>query len=308
MFLIINLLSQKLIPHIKFNDFSILFMKKILFILLLISPATTFAQYLEVGGSVGGSNYLGELASNSSDFQFSETNLAAGGFLRFNLNHLLAVKLHGQFTKVSGDDANSSNRDILNRNLNFQSSIREVGLTGEFNILGFDPYAGSFSPYVFAGIAFYNFNPTTADSLNIALQPLGTEGQYNDDYPDRLPYELNQIAVPFGLGVKYAVTENLHLGLEVGARKLFTDYLDDVSLTYPDPESFDPLDPNTPLAVSLSNRTLAGGLLTGQGRGDTNANDWYFIANFTVSFNFIDSGTIGGRRGGRRNKIGCPTF
>ncbi len=283
-------------------------MKKILFVLLLISPAITFGQYLEIGGSVGGSNYLGELASNSSNLQLNESNIAAGAFVRFNINHLLALKLHGQFTKVSGNDANSSTREILNRNLNFQSNIREVGLTGEFNILGFDPYQGSFSPYVFAGIAFYQFDPTTADSLNIPLQPLGTEGQFSEAYPDRLPYELNQIAVPFGLGVKYAVTENLHIGLEVGARKLFTDYLDDVSLTYPDPEGFDPLDPNTPLAVALSNRTLSGGNVTGQGRGDTNANDWYFIANFTVSFNFLDTGTIGGRKGGRRNKIGCPTF
>lgn len=281
-------------------------MKKTILFLFAFSPLILFSQHFEIGATVGGSNYVGELASNSSAIDFGETNLAAGVFARFNINRMLALKLQGQFTTLRGDDANSSIREIVDRNLNFQTKIREVGLMGEFNILGFDAYAGSFSPYVFAGIAFYQFDPETSDSLSVKLQPLGTEGQGLAAYPDRLPYELNQIAIPFGLGVKYAVSENFHIGLEFGARKLFTDYLDDVSLTYPAPENFVPATTNTPLAIQLSDRSISGAT-AGQGRGDTKGNDWYYIANLTISYNFLDTGTIGGRRG-RKSKMGCPTF
>lgn len=277
-------------------------MKKTILFLLMAAPLVLFGQHLEIGATVGGSNYVGELSSNSSTIQFGETNLSAGVFARLNLNRMLALKLQGQFTKLSGADANSSNRAIIDRNLNFQTKIQEIGIMGEFNILGFDAYAGSFSPYVFAGVAFYKFDPETNDSTNVKLQPLGTEGQGLAAYPERLPYELNQLAIPFGLGVKYAVSENFHVGLEVGARKLFTDYIDDVSLTYPGIESFDP----TTLSGQFSDRSLSGAA-AGQGRGDTKANDWYYIANLTISYNFLDTGTIGGRKG-RKSKMGCPTF
>jgi hypothetical protein len=60
---------------------------------------------------------------------------------------------------------------------------------------------------------------------------LSTEGQ--GIYPDKKPYSLWQPTIPFGGGVKFAITENLRIGFEIGLRKLFTDYLDDVSTSYP---------------------------------------------------------------------------
>jgi len=280
----------------------------ILFVLLLV-PFASFSQYLEVGGSVGGANYLGELASNSSSLNIGETNLAFGAFARFNINHLIGLKVHGQIAKLSGADANSSNREIIDRNLSFQTNISEVGLTAEVNLFGFDPVAGSFSPYLFGGIAYYKFDPEAElDGITYQLQPLGTEGQGRPEHPERTPYELSQYAIPFGVGFKYALSENLHVGLEIGGRKLFTDYLDDVSLTYPTPISGNRADIDISVNNLLSNRSLSGGDKTGLGRGDTNATDWYFVANFMVSYNFLDTGTIGGRRGGRRSKTGCLTF
>ena len=47
--------------------------------------------------------------------------------------------------------------------------------------------------------------------------------------PERKPYTLNQLAIPFGFGVNYALSEKIMIGAEVSFRRLFTDYLDDVS-------------------------------------------------------------------------------
>ena len=283
-------------------------MNKLIVLLLLCCPLIVDAQFFEVGASIGSSNYRGELSSNSSTIDFKETNLSAGALVRYNINHLFAVRLHGRFTTLSGDDAQSDVELIQDRNLNFETNIYEVGLTGEINLLGFDPQAGSISPYLFAGYTYFQFNPQTElDGRVIDLQELGTEGQGLAEYPDRTPYELSQWAIPFGLGFKYALSENIHIGLEIGARKLFTDYLDDVSLTYPNLQFFDLDDPGN-VAAQLSDRSISPGEKTGFGRGDTNSNDWYFITNFTVTYNFLDTGTIGGRRSGRRSKVGCPTF
>jgi len=241
-----------------------------------------------------------------------ETNLAAGGFAKYNVNHLFAVRLGFNYANISGQDSNSGNPAIINRNLNFQSDIYEGSLIGEFNILGYQPYnyTSTFSPYLFGGIAFFQFNPQgELDGQFFDLQPLGTEGQNLESIPERTPYKLSQFAIPFGIGVKYTLTETLNLGFEVGVRKLFTDYLDDVSLTYPGNEAF-AAEGASLETILLSNQGAAslGDDVAGLPRGDNNPNDWYFIAGFTISFNFLDNGLSGGRKRSRGGKVGCPTF
>ena len=54
------------------------------------------------------------------------------------------------------------------------------------------------------------------------LAPLKTEAE-------TVPYSLWQVSVPFGIGIKYALTENIMIAGEMNIRKAFTDYVDDVS-------------------------------------------------------------------------------
>ena len=285
---------------------------KYLVFFLFCWPIALIGQYFEAGLLVGGSNYLGELASNSSQIYLKESNIAAGAFAKYNINRLVALRLGFNYTTVSGNDRNSGNTAIIDRNLNFQSDIYEVGLIGEFNILGYQPYnyTATFSPYLFVGIAFFQFNPQ--GELNgqlYDLQPLGTEGQNLEAFPDRTPYKLNQFAIPFGFGFKYTLTETLNLGVELGARKLFTDYLDDVSLTYPGNDAF-AAEGASLETIQLSNQGVnnLGNNVTGLPRGDNNDNDWYFILGITISYNFLDNGLVGGRKRSRGGKNGCPTF
>ena len=111
--------------------------------------------------------------------------------------------------------------------LNFASGITEVNLGLEYYITPLGDH--SLTPYVFAGIAVYHFNPYTRDTSGTKyfLKPLSTEGE--GFAAGKNNYNLTQFAIPFGAGVKLSLSENINVGFEVGLRKLFTDYLDDVS-------------------------------------------------------------------------------
>ena len=286
-------------------------MKSILRILLILClPALSKAQYLEAGILVGGANYLGDLSNNSSTVYLGETKLAYGAFARYNITDFWTVRLGLNSAKIEGQDANIKNDAFLrDRNLSFRTNITEVALTGVYNILGFQPNGlySPFSPYVFAGAAFTRFTPKTRYQGNwVNLQPLGTEGQGMAGFGST--YNKFTVSIPFGVGVKYALTDKLNLGLEIGARRTFTDYLDDVSgtyVTYPDL-----LAGNGDLAATLGNRTgeLKGGepviVDTGTQRGDNASVDWYFILGVTVSYNFLENGLMGSRQRSR-SKQGC---
>ncbi len=281
-------------------------MRNLILLIFACLPFWTAAQHLEAGLMLGGSNYLGDLSENSSRVILSETGFSGGLFGRYNLNDFVAVRLGLQYASVRGFDANASDPAIRQRNLSFRSSIYEISLTGEFNLLGYQPYALSrtFSPYLFAGVAGFRFNPRTEFAgATVALQPLGTEGQGLPGRP--APYQLVQFAVPFGIGLKYALNDSWNIGLEIGARKTFTDYLDDVSTTYVAYETL--LAAKGEEAANLAIRQLETDpvdIVTGTPRGDDTGSDWYFIAGVTISYNFMDNGLVGSRSRGRKRR-GC---
>jgi len=287
--------------------------KHIQILVLLFLPFAAVAQHFEAGILIGASNYLGDLSNNSGSVYLKETKPAFGALVKYNFNHLFAVRLSGNYTWVAGRDANVNNDDFVrNRNLSFRSTVTEFSLMGEINLPGYQPYALSMpiSPYIFGGISYFRYNPRARFEGNwVDLQPLGTEGQGIAGRDGE--YSLNSFAIPFGVGVKYALTDKINLGLELGARRTFTDYLDDVSGTYVSyPEL---LAANGELAANLGNRT---GELTGTGepviletgvqRGDQTEQDWYFILGLTVTYNFLDNGLMGSR-GRRKSKAGCRT-
>ncbi len=282
-----------------------------LFIILILHTSLG-AQYLEVGILGGGANYQGDLSNNSSTVYLGQTQFAGGVFGRYNIGDFISLRLGLNYTSLSGADANAPVGVFRDRNLNFRTDIYEASLIGEFNIMRYQPYnlSSPFSPYLFGGIAFFTFNPKTEyqDQL-IALQPLDTEGQGLPDRP--APYETKQFAVPFGFGLKYALNDQWNVGIELGIRKTFTDYIDDVSTTYVSYNEL--LATKGELTAALANRQ--GELLgsdpvvvpTGTQRGDGKTSDTYFILGMTISYNFFDNGLAGSRNRLRRGKRGCRT-
>lgn len=278
---------------------------------LLLLPGAMSAQYLEVGVLLGASNYMGDLSNNSSQVYFQETKPAAGIFARYNFSDMLTFRGSFNFAQAAGTDAHSDNESIRRRNLSFRSNLFEFGLSAEINLPGYQPYALSrpFSPYLFGGIALTGINPQAEyQGKWYDLQPLGTEGQGMPNFDN--PYSKVVFAIPFGIGFKYALNDTWNLGLEMGARKTFSDYVDDVGGSYV--EYTELLAGNGALSASFGNRsgeylgTEPVSIPTGTRRGDDASGDWYFIAGINVSYNFMDNGLVGSRNRSRK-RSGCRT-
>ncbi len=263
-------------------------------------------QGFEAGVFAGIANYKGELSPGSFGGNLKQMHAAYGGFARYNVNSFVAVRFNVFGGKLSAEDAKAITEDQKERNLSFRSNVLEFGLTGEFNILGYQPYnlERPFSPYVFAGINMFKFKPQAYyDNAWVDLRPLGTEGQGLEQFPGRKLYKQLDFSIPFGVGVKYALTDQWNVGLEFGARATFTDYLDDVSTTYVDYDAL--LAANGMQSAELSNRSTADvAVVAGSQRGDDSNNDWYFMSGIFISYNFSDNGLVGGRNRSKR-KRGC---
>ena len=272
-------------------------MKKYLFFLLFCS-STLFAQEdFNIGFSLGAANYQGDLTPEGIS-SFGRTNVTAGLFLRLNHNDFINTRVHIQYGKIEASDADGGPGRV-ERNLSFFTNIWEAALIEEINILGYRPGSRRFfSPYVFGGIAVFHYNPKTEYLGQVVeLQPLGTEGQGIPGYAGN--YSLTQIALPIGGGLKVAVGPDATLSLEVGGRKLFTDYLDDVSGPYIDSRIL--LEGNGPLAAALGNRIgeyrNSDPVNTpGAPRGNPKYLDWYFFSTVSFSFALDGDGSLFGRR------------
>ncbi|HEY0058738.1 MAG TPA: DUF6089 family protein [Flavisolibacter sp.] len=276
-------------------------MRKLLLPVLLLSSQFLFAQNFHLGLFGGISNYQGDLTDKAYVGRFTKPAFGLTGTYEVSRR----INLRGGLTlaKVAGDDKFNT-ESARARNLNFESKISEFSLLGEFNVFNLENIR--WTPYAFGGIAVYHFNPSTSDSSGIKyfLQPLSTEGQGLPGY-DTKPYALTQFAIPFGGGIKYAFSDNVRLGFEVGMRKLFTDHLDDVSTTYAD--AADLLAAKGPKAVELAYRgdELPSGdpqyPAKGAQRGGATQKDWYYFTGLHLTFR-LNSGGSGGRGG-----FGCPT-
>lgn len=221
-------------------------MKRILLIIAVVcAPFLTKAQfswgdkYFEVGVGGGIMNYSGELTN--SIFDFKHMHFGGALFGRYNVGPFFSVRLQLALGSISGSDADSPDFRNRIRNLSFNSHLFEGSLIVEANLMGFQPrgHEKMFSPYIFAGIGVFNFNPYTThfdpnlDGQQVFLQAISTEGQGSSTFSNRTPYARTQISIPMGVGIKYAVNSNISIGFEVGFRPTFTDYLDDVGQTYP---------------------------------------------------------------------------
>jgi hypothetical protein len=124
--------------------------------------------------------------------------------------------------------------------MKFRSIIGELSLTGQVDIIALirrDGVLSNFTPFIYGGVAGFYFNPQgDYQGAWRNLQPIGTEGQGMAAYPDKKPYSLFQVSIPFGIDLRYNFGRKFFTGIEFGMRKTFTDYLDDVSGTYIDNE------------------------------------------------------------------------
>ena len=261
---------------------------RILIFLFVLIGAAASAQRYEVGGWVGGANYFGDLNANGG---FSTIRPGGGAFLRMNFGTRWAIKYSASFARVMGDDARSTDQFDRQRNLSFRSNIAELAFLGEFNFLEYSKLKKEkwFSPYLTLGFAVFYYNPQAEfNGQWYFLQPLGTEGQNDPSYSGLEKYRLVSFAIPIGMGLKFSLTENWNIGLDVVNRITFTDYLDDVSGAYPSPLSLP--DGRNGIAYQLYDRSAEVGERIGEEgyqRGSSEKRDDYLFLGLSVSYTFV---------------------
>lgn len=279
-------------------------------VLIFCSLANPSWAQVDLGIILGISNYQGELTSHSTENGFRALiDPVFGIHTGYQINHQFQLRGDLMYTKLSGDDALNPKESVRSRNLDFSSPILQLAVGVDWNVLGFDiREQKAFTPFVTAGAGLFYMNPMTVyEGKKVALHPLGTEGQYLDDYPDQKPYSLFQPSLQIGGGLKL-LTGKFILSVESVMSYTFTDYIDDVSTVYITHSEL--YEKAGPLTAALANRQ--GEYLnsepvvvpTGTQRGNQNTNDIFGMITVRVGIP-VNSGDDA--RGGSKT-IKCPKF
>ncbi len=280
-------------------------MKKLFFAFCFL-PLITTAQNFHFSGRLGLANYQGDLKEKG--ITLSQAKLMGSLGVQYDLSEHITARTYVTLASLHADDKKGTSA-MQQRNLNFSSKIADWELTGQYSF--FDLNDKWWTPYVFAGIGIYHFNPYTKDTAGTKylLQPLSTEGE--GFMPGIKNYKLTQFSVPIGFGAAYSLNQDMRLGIEFGYRKIFTDHLDDVSNVYVDQATL--LNARGAKAVELAYRgteVQAGSYpAAGIARGNPNNKDgYYYIAlTYTVRYFFDKYKQIAGLASFKKGKkVGCP--
>jgi Domain of unknown function (DUF6089) len=251
---------------------------------MLLCTQVSFAQMKgwETGAWIGVSNYFGDLNTN---FRVNRIHLAGGAGARYNINDRLALRFGANYGRISATDADSKNIFEQRRNLSFNSILIDGAATLEFNFM---PYVHGhrdyfFSPYMFVGPTGFYFNPKAEyQGKSYRLVELGTEGQFRGE-----EYNTLQGGIAYGMGFRYDLSYRWSLDVAFSARKLFTDYIDDVSGNYADVR--DIKGQRGEIAAALADRSNEPRVgLPGRQRGNGKSNDTYMFLGIGLMYFFGD--------------------
>jgi opacity protein-like surface antigen len=280
-------------------------MQKIILLLAFI-PCLLHAQRMHVDLFGGFSNYQGDLQDKM--FTTEQAKAAFGAGLKYDLTTHLSLRTNFTYASLSAADKYNRQADLRARNLSFQTKITEVNLLLDYSLRNLENH--KITPYVFAGIAVFHYNPYAYDSVGnkIYLKPLSTEGQGLTAYPTRKPYHLTQFAIPFGGGIRWKFTDNVIISYEIGLRKTFTDYLDDISTTYVDQAVLATAKGSKAVEMAYRGAELKTGQpypADGTIRGGAKFRDWYYFSGINVSIG-INNGKTVHRFDKGRGSTACP--
>jgi hypothetical protein len=278
------------------------------YILLLLGslPLTLSAQNFHLAVRAGLANYQGDLQAKALTMKKAKFLGSLGA--HYDLTEHITARTYFSFSSLAADDKDG-NAKMKARNLSFATNLFEWELSAQYNILNLN--YNWCTPYVFAGVGLFSFKPYTYDENGgkAYLQPLTTEGQGLAGGPK--PYKLMQLNIPIGLGALYVINEDIRVGLELGYRKTFTDYLDDVSGDYYDEAALFAARGQSAVNLAWRGDEVGSGPYPAakSGRGSAKYKDGYYYAAFTVTVrSFIDQykRIAGLPTYKREKKVGCP--
>lgn len=292
-------------------------MKLLTSLVLLLTTGFAFGQHTnfntqrnwslnkkEVMFGGGATQFLGDLGGSDQvgkDYSLADLDLPSTSWngmvgYRFRFHPYWATSSVINVGMVRGDDALTNEIIRESRNLHFKSLIVEYSQRIECIILANEKFGSRFKipgmkgfknhneqVYLFTGVGVSYFNPKAMyNGTWTALRPLRTEGQGLAEGPDE--YLPVTATVPFGIGLRMGIGRMWRLGIEATYVKTFSDYIDDVSGTYYDPNEL--ASQVSPTAAYLSNPAIqnASWFSAGQQRGDKQK-DAYFYLNLVFARN-----------------------
>lgn len=244
---------------------------------------------LRLAAGSGSAYYLGDLTDGFTNSYYRPNgSFTAAMYLSPNL----MVRGEVAHSMVGAADSLVSDPSRNMRNLSFRSPVTEFNVTFVLNFLRDNGLGKSWNagrhmtPYIFAGIGGFYFNPQAQlDGDWYDLQPLGTEGQFLAGGSNPDPYPRVQLNVPFGAGIDYRFAPQWGLQVEVSYRRTFTDYLDDVSGSYPDLENLRAAQGS--VAAALSDPSGQNLYQTNTPRGNPAIDDHYVVGFIRLVY-FVD--------------------
>lgn len=263
-------------------------------------------------GDLGGSLGSRKEAFLDLDLRTVRPNVSLGA--RLNFTHWLALRADLSVARFVGDDAHSEDGSRFMRNLHFRSNLSELAVNAEITIMDLSRWQAIRNKtamlYLFGGVGAFKFNPQAKYNGEwVDLQPLGTEGQGLEGY--NAPYKRTSFAIPFGFGIRRQFGQTQYFGFELAMRKSYTDYIDDVSGSYPDMNLLE-LERGSE-AVALSDRSLGEPKdRSGNLRGNPNRNDNFSFLQFTYAYGFgkrkVSKARTKGWFAGNKDALRCPMF
>lgn len=241
------------------------------------------------GGAAAGIDY------SMKDIDWLSTGLNGMVGFRYRFHPSFATTTKLSYFTLKGDDKLSEESIRNARNLNFKTGVFELQQRIEWIAFSVEKFSPRYTLpgkakgknknqqyYLFTGLGAAYFNPKAEYNGKLYnLRELKTEGQSK-------PYSPITMTIPMGIGVRFGLGTSWRFGIEASYVKTFSDYIDDVSTVYADPNSF-----SDPIASILSNPsdlsvTVGNGFNwfgAGYQRGDSKQKDAFYHLNFVITRN-----------------------
>ena len=289
--------------------------------LLLIIPTLLFSQRRnrykwEFVGSIGFDDLFSDLGGSPQvgshgligvkDWNLDATRPCFSAGVRYKNSKHFAFKSSLAFAWLYADDALSQNPIRNNRNLNVRTPVVELSAQVEYfplkekqsrlyrvkRAVGKRKAITQLQPYFFAGIGAFWFNPQGRDpGLNgawVDLRPLHTEGEGLPGGPKQ--YSTFAVSAPLGIGFKYPINRQLSVGMEISIHLTTSDYIDDASGKYYDPNLFKLNESPSlaPQSIRLADpsldHNLGGNSAPGQERANPSSKDAIMYTMFNLNY------------------------
>jgi hypothetical protein len=181
----------------------------ILFIVFVSFSSIFLGQVYEVGFSVGGTNYIGDIGRTNYIYP---NNLSGAAFFKYNWNPRIALRATYSYLPISGNDKNADTDIKQNRGFNFSNIINELAIGMEYNFYEYEISSEdkSWTPYILIELAGFNYKTVQSEP-----QP----GSYI--YTNK-----NSFAIPFGVGFKSRLSGKIAYSFETKFRYTFEDDID----------------------------------------------------------------------------------